>query len=198
LVAPSANLFGTVSPTEPAHVLKNFNGQIPYILNGGPCRVGIESTVVGFDAAGLPVIYRHGAVTAEAIRSVTGSVSEIAKASDTVSPGMLPYHYSPRTPLRFGEEVDTEHLTDVQRIGAIRFQSYHSSIPVENQFILSPVASMAEAAQNLYKALHTLDDLGLDIIYAERLPDDGLGKALNDRLQKAANQFEPKKPWSLS
>lgn len=193
LVAPSANLFGTVSPTEPAHVLKNFDGQIPYILDGGPCPVGIESTVVGFDAAGLPVIYRHGAVTAEAIRRVAGSVSEKVKGPDTVAPGMLPYHYSPKTPLRFGEEVDVAQVPDRNRAGAIRFQSYHALLPVENQFVLSPAGSLEEAAQNLYKALHTLDDLGLQLIYAERLPDEGLGIALNDRLQKAANQFEIKK-----
>jgi L-threonylcarbamoyladenylate synthase len=192
LVAPSANLFGTVSPTQPDHVFKNFNGQIPYILDGGPCDVGIESTVVGFNKNGDPVIYRHGAVTAENIEAIAGAVQARYPDNDTVSPGMLPYHYSPKTPFFLSQMVMPDPFDDINRMGAIRFCQYHPLIPRKNQFILSQAGSLQEAAKNLYKAMHLLDEMGLQKIFAEKLPDTGLGKAINDRLHKAANQYRLK------
>jgi L-threonylcarbamoyladenylate synthase len=192
LVAPSANLFGTISPTAPAHVLKNFKGVIPYILDGGPCTVGIESTVVGFDEDGRPVIYRQGAITADQIEAVAGSVMLKENAADKPAPGMLPYHYSPQTPLLIARTLPA--LIHVARIGYIRFKNYDPALPAEHQILLSPDGSLEEAARNLYKALHYFDEQSLDLIIAEPLPDEGLGGALNERLQKAAYQHQNKIP----
>lgn len=190
LVAPSANLFGTISPTDPAHVLKNFSGAIPYILDGGPCTVGIESTVVGFNEEGVPVIYRQGAITVGQIEAVVGRVLQKTADADKPAPGMLPYHYSPQTPLLMSEKMPSQ--VKVSNIGYIRFKSYDPALPEERQILLSPEGSLAEAARNLYKALHYFDEQGLDLIIAEPLPEEGLGKALNDRLQKAAFQHQNK------
>ncbi len=190
LVAPSANAFTGISPTQPAHVQKYFDGQIPYILDGGSCIVGIESTVVGFDRDGLPVIYREGACSREQIEALVGPVRSkgVTAETEAPSPGMMAFHYAPETPLVLARS--TEALPagiDPARTGLIRMSTYHSGLPKEHQFLLSPSASAEEAARNLYEALHRLDRLKLDLIIAEKLPDIGLGRAINDRLQRAAH-----------
>lgn len=190
LVAPSANLFSTISPTHPNHVMKNFNGKIPYILDGGSCDVGIESTVVGFDKEGTPVIYRQGAITAEEIGLVAGKV-QIKCGNSNISPGRSPYHYSPRTPLQVVDRFSPLLNFDNRRIGLLCFNRYYRDVPLFNQFVLSPSANLQEAAKNLYRGLHYLDDLKLDILIAENCPPVGLGKTINDRLQRASNAFRP-------
>ena len=191
LVAPSANLFGTISPTMPEHVLKNFDGQIPYILDGGACEVGIESTVVGFEKDGTPLIFRQGAITAEEIRRVTGKIGARGNQGGA-SPGLLPFHYSPTTPLLLTTGIEAalsryEH----KRVGLLSFSQLYPGLPRHHQFVLSPQRNLAEAARNLYRGLHYLDELQLDVLLAEQLPDTGLGRALNDRLQKASFQYMP-------
>lgn len=188
LVAPSANLFTTISPTDPKHVLKNFDGKIPYILDGGPCEVGIESTVVGFDEEERPVIYRQGAITEEEIRSFAGYAALFRKEGDHTSPGLSALHYSPVTKLMLVDDISSVSGIDFSRTGMMSFQQDHPSFPVQNKFILSPVGDLKEAARNLYKALHQLDELHLDLIIAERMPNDQLGAAINDRLKRAAKK----------
>ncbi len=188
LVAPSANLFTTISPTDPKHVLKNFDGQIPYILDGGPCEVGIESTVVGFDADEKPVIYRQGAITEEEIRSFAGYAGLFKKEGDHSSPGLSALHYSPVTKLILVDDISSVKSIDFTRTGMMSFQYDHPSFPSKNKFILSPSGDLKEAARNLYKALHHLDDLHLDFIIAERMPDSSIGSAINDRLKRAAKK----------
>jgi L-threonylcarbamoyladenylate synthase len=188
LAAPSANRFGTISPTQPEHVLKNFDGQIPYILDGGACTVGIESTVVGFDRNGRPMIYRPGAITAAQIEAVAGRVSMTARPSGTPSPGLLPFHYAPSTPLLLVENIDEAlRLHEGKRVGVLSFTRSLPQVPQQYQFRLSEDGTLSAAARNLYKALHWLDEAGTELILAERLPDQGLGTVLNERLQKAAN-----------
>jgi L-threonylcarbamoyladenylate synthase len=198
LAAPSANLFSAISPTHPRHVLKNFNGRIPYILDGGSCDVGIESTVVGFDNEGTPVIYRQGAITAEEIALVAGKV-QVKTGNSKASPGMSPYHYAPKTPLQLVDRFSPLLNFDNRRIGLLCFNRYYRDVPLANQFVLSATGNLQEAAKNLYRGLHYLDNLKLDILVAESCPAVGLGKAINDRLQRAGNAFRStsKKPFSL-
>lgn len=186
LVAPSANIYTTVSPTTAAHVLKNFSGTIPMILDGGECNVGIESTVVA--ASGDQIImYREGAITKDDICRVTGlPVIPAGGHCSKASPGMSRLHYSPRTPLFLVDDITQEQIADPRRTGILTFNKQLDFIPPGQQIRLSVCSDMSEAARNLYKALHQLDELNLDRLVAERLPEYGMGKAINDRLERAA------------
>lgn len=189
LVAPSANRFTQLSPTEPAHVLQQFGPALPYILDGGACAVGVESTVVGFDEAGDPVLYRPGAIPAEAIEAVTGRACRPAPPGDGSSPGLHRLHYAPRTPLTL--LTDQTVFTQPGRVGLLVFQHFHPAIPVAQQVCLSPSGNLEEAARNLYGALHRLDALGLERLYAGLVPDRGIGRAINDRIRRALTIFTP-------
>ena len=188
LAAPSANAFGGVSPTEPRHVQQQLDGRIPYILDGGPCQRGIESTVVGFED-GVPVVYRPGAISLEEIQRVVPTARPRGlQHAKVASPGMLSQHYSPRTPLRLVPTAElglVEGLAPAQ-VGILAFQALAPGIPQEQQAVLSPVGDLAEAAYNLYAALYRLDALGVALILAEQVPNVGLGVAINDRLTRAA------------
>lgn len=191
LAAPSANPFGYISPSRPEHVLDQLGSQIPYILDGGPCQAGIESTVVGFDAAGAPVVYRAGALSLEMLQAVVPA-TRLRTAAETAtrvaSPGLLPYHYSPHTPLQlFGPGLAEVPAFDPATTGALTLREPLPGLPEAQQVVLSPSrGDLAEAAHHLYAALHHLDALGLRQLLAERLPEAGLGVALNERLEKAA------------
>ena len=191
LAAPSANPFGYISPTQAAHVLRQLGGRIPYILDGGPSQAGIESTVVGFGPAGEPVVYRPGVLSLEMLQAVEPTTrlrSAAEKARPAASPGLLPYHYAPHTPLQlFGPGLTTVPAHDPATTGAITLREPLPGLPRSQQVVLSPGrGDLAEAAHGLYAALHHLDALGLRLLLAERLPETGLGAALNERLEKAA------------
>ncbi len=186
LAAPSANPFGYISPTRPEHVNEQLGDQIGYILDGGECRVGMESTIVGFDLNDLPVVYRLGGLSIENIESIVGKVSvQLNTSSNPLAPGQLKSHYAPKKKLLLG---DLEELTKVyrSRVGILAFQKEISTISSENQLILSQRGDLDEAAQRLFASLRTLDKLDIDIILAEEVPNVGLGKAINDRLRRAA------------
>ncbi|NHF60598.1 threonylcarbamoyl-AMP synthase [Flavobacteriaceae bacterium TP-CH-4] len=187
LAAPSANPFTRVSPTSAAHVADYFGNRIPAILDGGDCRIGLESTIVGFDN-GKPMVYRKGGISIEAIEAVVGPV-DLMTEDDTApqAPGMLSKHYSPRTPLIVTENV-SEILNDYRskKIGVLSF----SKIDFPDATVvkaLSPKGNLEEAAQSLFASLHALDSAGLDVIVAERFPEEGLGRSINDRLRRAQN-----------
>ncbi len=191
LAAPSANPFGYISPTTPAHVQRQIGEKIPYILDGGACHQGVESTIVGFED-NIPVVFRLGAIPLEALQEVAGEVKLFKKSVTKIeSPGMLPYHYSPKTPLYITSNV-TELLTsfDPQDTGVITFHEQIDNIPAEHVKVLSANADVSEAARNLYSALHDLDGMNLKAIIAEQFPDDGLGKTLNDRLERAGKRTQ--------
>jgi L-threonylcarbamoyladenylate synthase len=192
LVAPSANLFTTISPTHPTHVVKNFFGKIPYVLDGGACPVGIESTVVGFEKDGTPVIYRQGAISAEEVKLVTGKVRMKNSSGTGISPGTHLHHYAPYTPLFLVDKFYPLKNYSLSRTGVLCFNRFYKDLPLVNQFVLSATGKLEEAARNLYKGLHYLDEQKLDVIVAEVCPDIGIGKAINDRLRRAAHIFKPK------
>ena len=183
VAAPSANPFGYVSPTESFHVQAQLGERIDYILDGGPCQVGIESTIVGFEQ-GKAVIHRLGGITLEEIEGIAGEVVLKPRSdSKPVAPGMLSSHYAPLTPIIIGDLTKLIKKHAKKRIGIISFDKVYLN---ENQFVLSEDGDLKEAAANLFYAMRKLDEAGLDIILAETVPDIGLGRAINDRLKRAA------------
>ncbi len=188
LVAPSANPFGYISPTTADHVNDQLGKVVTYILDGGPCKVGLESTIVGFSEDG-PVIYRAGGLTREQIEESIGPVRQMShSSSNPKAPGMLKSHYAPRTKIVLGDIQDlaSKHSGN---IGILVFSEDNSTLNSSGDRvirILSPNGDIKEAAQNLFKYLRELDAMGLDTILAEEVPNTGLGKAINDRLRRAA------------
>jgi L-threonylcarbamoyladenylate synthase len=186
LAAPSANPFGYVSPTQAVHVQAQLGDKIPYILDGGPCTVGIESTIVGFQE-GTSVIYRLGGIAVEDIEKVVGRVVIMAhSSSNPKAPGMLKSHYAPLKPVHTGGLPELLSRHTPKHIGVLAFQHTDDRIPAQNQFILSSTGSTAEAAQRLFAGMRYLDSLPVDIIFAQLLPEKELGRAVNDRIRRAA------------
>ncbi len=185
LAAPSANPFGYVSPVEANHVNEQLGDKINYILDGGRCQVGLESTIIGFEGED-PVIHRLGGIAVEEIEEVIGKVKiETNKSSNPTAPGMLKSHYSPGRQLIIGEiEKNVQKHLD-KNIGIISFKDDYSQL-VKSNFILSASGNLEEAASNLFKALRQMDDPEIDLVLTEQVPDEGLGLAINDRLRRAA------------
>jgi L-threonylcarbamoyladenylate synthase len=189
LAAPSANPFGYISPTTPEHVLKQLGGKIPYILDGGPCKRGIESTIVRVTEEGITVL-RPGAIPAEKIAEFTDEVHQHTPQprEKIVAPGMLDQHYAPRTPLTLLDTIPPDWVSSsTPNRGFLLFNSPLEGVPASKQIILSASGDLREAAENLYAALHALDTMGLDEIVAEKMPPHGLGVAINDRLLRASH-----------
>ena len=185
LAAPSANPFGSISPTKPAHVENYFRNSIKMVLDGGSCANGIESTIIGFENE-EPVIYRLGALALEEIEAVVGKISiKNKKEKKPDAPGMLARHYAPKTSTFLVDDVAAEiEKNKGKKMGVLVFKS---SLNNENitEIILSKNGSLQEAASRLYSAMHDLDSKNLDLIIAERFSEFGLGKSINDRLQRA-------------
>lgn len=184
LAAPSANPSGYVSPTTVQHVQDQLGEKIEYILNGGTCEVGIESTIIGFPNDKDIRVYRLGGIALEDLQAyVQGELIVNTKAvQNTDAPGMLESHYAPTVKLIIGEPINQNY----ESIGALRFSTYHPEIPTDKQIILSKNGSLKEAALNLFASLRLLDSLGVTAVYGEYVPNYGLGKAINDRLRRAS------------
>lgn len=188
LAAPSANPFGYISPTSAQHVVDQLGGKIPYVLDGGACEVGIESTIAGFEDGKL-VIYRLGGTTISEIESVAGVASiRLTSSSDPRAPGMLKSHYAPSVPLYFGDIEELIVLHNNKSFAVLCFTGESLPKIPENAVVLklSTSGNVEEAARNLFAALRHLDRLNVKCILAERFPDEGLGKAINDRLLRAS------------
>ena len=186
LAAPSANPFGSISPTRATHVADYFGDELPLVLDGGECERGIESTIVGFEGE-EPVVYRLGSLSVEDLERVVGPLPlKNKKESAPDAPGMLSRHYAPATPT-FLVDDPASFVAGIsgKKIGVLVLEHPVSAAGIAHQIVLSPTGDLAEAARNLYGALHTLDKLQLDMLVAERLPAVGLGNSLNDRLERA-------------
>jgi L-threonylcarbamoyladenylate synthase len=196
IAAPSANLFGRISPTCAEHVREQLGQSIDLILDGGPCRVGVESTVLQLTPQG-PVLLRPGGTTQEELEKLIGSV-QLARdsrpdfeAAPLVSPGTLAQHYAPRTAL----VIQTDETADVLgsepampgRVGLLAFREPKATERFAQVEVLSRTGDLHDAAANLFAALRRLDAAGLDLIIAESVPEVGLGRAVNDRLRRAAH-----------
>jgi len=186
LAAPSANPFNRISPTSALHVESYFKDSIEMILEGGPCQNGLESTIIGFEN-NEPILYRLGAISIEEIETVVGKI-KVNNTNEKApnAPGMLAKHYSPKTKTYLTDGIEQfikEHPN--KTIGLLSFKEDRTDLALKHVEILSKSGDLKEAASKLYSALHTLDGLHLDIIVAERFPDSGLGKSINDRLERA-------------
>jgi L-threonylcarbamoyladenylate synthase len=202
LAAPSANPFGRLSPTSAAHVRDQFQAGISLILDGGPCAVGVESTILSL-AGETPVLLRAGGLPREEIEAVIGPIQVAGAHPDKPSaPGQLPGHYAPRTPLRLldgglapadnGDPLICARAAEWElpvlagkKLGWLGFRAA-PAWPFAAVEILSPQGNLREAAANLFAGLHRLDRQGLDLILAEPMAETGLGAAIMDRLRKAA------------
>ena len=190
LAAPSANPFGYISPTQAAHVDAQLGAQIPYILDGGVCAVGLESTIVGIEGEQV-VIYRLGGLDLSKIESLVGPVTVQAHStSNPTAPGQLASHYAPRKPFLVGDlnELVPKWIQEGKAFGVLSFSTYFPALPSERQFVLSPSQDLQEAAQRLFMGMRLLDESDADLILAEFVPENGLGRAINDRLKRAAAQ----------
>ncbi len=178
LAAPSANPSGALSPTTAAHVTQGFGDQVPLILDGGPCPVGLESTVL--DLSGRdPVLLRPGGVAAEALEAIVGPVRRAEADSEIRSPGMLNSHYAPVRPLRL-------NATAVGPDEALLAFGPASLAGAAATLNLSDTGDTTAAAARLFAALHDLDRPEFAAIAVMPIPDAGLGAAINDRLRRAA------------
>lgn len=184
LAAPSANPFGYVSPTTAEHVQMRLGRRIPYILDGGPCQVGIESTIVGWEDDHTTV-YRLGGVSVEQLESVIGPVAiKSHSSSRPQAPGQLQRHYAPSKPFYLGTISELIRAHQLKNPGILAFKTQPEGHP--NSLVLSPSGDLHEAARNLFGMLRDLDLCDVDAVVAEEVPDLGLGRAINDRLRRAA------------
>ena len=188
VAAPSANPFGYVSPTTASHVDRQLGSKIPYILDGGPCWVGIESTIVGEEGGDI-VVYRKGGTTLEDIEAIIGAVKSFTHSdSNPLAPGMLSGHYAPTKPLYVGDISAMLQQFVGKRCAVIAFSQCFEGVAAENMMVLSPTANYGEAARKLFQYLRMTEDLDVDLVLAEFLPEIDLGRAINDRLRRAAHR----------
>lgn len=187
IAAPSANPFGYLSPTTAEHVRDQLGDQVDLILDGGPCPVGVESTILSF-LEEKPRLLRPGGVPIEEIESIIGKV-EIGPAEDRpFAPGMLPKHYAPRTPIVLDWNEKNLNLYRDKNIGLLVFQEPKNNLKFHSVEVLSTKGDLREAAANLFAAIRRLDALNLDLILAEPIPEFGLGRAIMDRLRRATSK----------
>jgi L-threonylcarbamoyladenylate synthase len=194
IAAPSANSFGRISPTTAAHVADQLGADVDLIVDGGPCRVGVESTVLAVAETGATLL-RPGGTSVEEIEAVIGPIEIPAPlpvqvpGEALVSPGTLPQHYAPRTPLQVNWSSSTApesgKALPAGRLGWLAFRTPEHAAGFERIEVLSPAGDLREAAAHFFAALRRLDASGLDLIVADSFPMEGLGRALNDRLRRA-------------
>lgn len=186
LAAPSANPFGYISPTKAEHVDKQLGSKIPYILNGGPCSVGLESTIIGVEDSRLTV-YRKGGLSVETLIDYEGNINILeSSSSNPKSPGMLKSHYAPETSLIIVEDIEEKVKKAIEkglRVGALTYGAFQ--IECDMHLMLSESSELDVAAGRLFEYMRRLDEAGLDVIYTSLVPEEGLGLAINDRLRRA-------------
>jgi L-threonylcarbamoyladenylate synthase len=182
LAAPSANRFGRVSPTTAQHVLAELRSRIPLIVDAGPTALGLESTIVAVRKEKIAIL-RRGPVTQEQL-AVYGSVA-VDTSNRIAAPGKLPTHYAPKTPLRLIKRAKDFVPEKNQRVGLLAWNPVKTTDHYTAIRQLSTSRHLRDAAANLFRCLRELDDLRLDLIVAERLPEHGLGAAIMDRLRRA-------------
>jgi len=185
LAAPSANPSGYVSPVTSQHVFDGLSGIIPYILEGGNAKIGLESTIVGFEERKV-IVHRLGGIPTELLEEITRQEVELrlSHASPT-APGQLKSHYATRKPLYLGDIKELYQKHADRKIGILSFQQTYD-FPGVIQRQLSPTGNIDEAASQLFSTMRDLDNADIEIILSEVFPNRGLGKAINDRLQRAA------------
>jgi L-threonylcarbamoyladenylate synthase len=186
LAAPSANRFGRVSPTAAQHVLDDLQDRITLIIEGGPTAHGIESTIVAIRGGKIDIL-RRGPITAEQL-SELAKIDVVAAGKKVSVPGQLPAHYAPKTRLRLIGDAKSFSPDKDQRVGLLAWNPVKSGRNFAAVRCLSERQDLREAAANLFRCLRELDALDLDVILAERVPSQGLGAAIMDRLRRGAHR----------
>jgi L-threonylcarbamoyladenylate synthase len=185
LAAPSANRFGRISPTTARHVIDELGDCISLVIDAGPTEHGIESTIVAIRDRKIDIVHR-GPITTEQL-SEFAKVDVVAAANQISAPGQLPSHYAPKTPLRLIDDVQSFAPQSNECAALLAW------IPIERDERFAAIRNLSEkqdfreAAANLFRYLRELDALDIDLIVAERVPPQGLGAAILDRLQRAAH-----------
>ena len=193
LVAPSANRFKHISPTTPSHVFDSLGADLP-IIDGGECKLGLESTIVGFDDHGRPMIYRQGTISLESLQEVLPETYLLRQSSSIeesiVAPGMIKRHYAPNTPLRIVDSIEKhlEEFGNVKKIGVIYPAQTKPHQLAAQTIALSSEGDLNEMAEKLYAAFHHLDKQNLDYLIIERFENIGLGRTLNDKITRASSE----------
>lgn len=179
----AANVFGNVSPTTAQHVRDDLGSAVQIILDDGPCSIGIETTIVSF-LGGEPVKLRPGAIALEEIEKVIGPVQRaMPPGFASFFPGMSDHHYTRCNVMMFMDQV--EQLPRNIEIGLLSFKPLEDVSLFSMVEVLSPSGNLEEAGRNLFSALRRLDAADIDLIVAQRVPDTGIGHAINDRLARA-------------
>jgi L-threonylcarbamoyladenylate synthase len=184
VAAPSANPFGYVSPTTVEHVIDQLGDKVDLVIDGGPCRVGVESTIVAL-LTSPPTLLRPGGVSGEELEEALGEKLVLATAAERpIAPGQLVRHYATRTPLQV---LPSEAGRAPQgRVGLLAMRDNPRASGFEVIEVLAPDGQMTTAAQSLFAALRRLDALSLDLILAEPCREEGIGRAIMDRLRRCA------------
>jgi L-threonylcarbamoyladenylate synthase len=196
LAAPSANPFGYVSPTSAAHVIKSLGSNIRHILDGGPSRIGLESTIIDLRDPRRPALLRPGAITQAEVARVLGTpvaASRKTRGRAQVAPGQLARHYSPRTPVTLHARIMPRMMAAAAENEAwlLLARPRVAGKPAKaraNVFWLDATGNLARASRRLFAALRELDEAGYKRIHVERAAGGGLAEALTDRLQRAASR----------
>ena len=192
VAAPSANRFGRISPTTAQHVLDELGGRIPLIVDAGPTAHGIESTIIAVHGDKIDIL-RRGPITAEQLRGIgfePMSDRQDADATDIRAPGQLPSHYAPETPLCLIDNAEGFTPREGHRVGLLAWNTSTSQEKFTAVRALSERRDLREAAANLFRCLRELDELDLDLIVAERVPAQGLGAAILDRLERGSHDSD--------
>ncbi|TNE39457.1 MAG: threonylcarbamoyl-AMP synthase [Alphaproteobacteria bacterium] len=177
LAAPSANPSGRISPTSSQHVIEGLEGRIAGVLEGGSCAIGVESAVVGFSETGQPVLLRPGGITREALEAAAGPLLDHKADGTSPSPGMQLSHYAPEAPVR---------LNATEKRDGEAFLGFGLAQEPIADINLSRTGDLTEAAAKLFSALHLFDEMKVTRIAVGPVPEVGLGRAINDRLRRAA------------
>ena len=189
LAAPSANLFKHVSPTTAEHVAAQLADRIAGIVDGGPCSVGVESSIISL--VGEPTVMRPGAITPEMFKAILGEVkikeSTSKPGQPMLAPGQCDTHYRPQVPLYYGEVPAGYTLPE----HTVRIAFGTQTGPIPATVNLSATGDMVEATSKLYAFMHDLDDPKYDLILVDPIPNKGIGIALNDRLKRASIKSLP-------
>ncbi|WP_299458652.1 L-threonylcarbamoyladenylate synthase [uncultured Microscilla sp.] len=186
LAAPSANPFGYISPTTALHVEAQLKNKVSYIIDGGPCQVGIESTIVEVKN-NQTTVYRLGGISVESIEAATGKVEEVRhSSSNPKASGMLKSHYAPQKKMIIGDIAALLSQYPCDKVGILSFRKAYEQVSQQQQVVLSPEGELAKAAQGLFAGMRYLDNQPVEIILAELMPEKGLGRAINDRIRRAA------------
>jgi L-threonylcarbamoyladenylate synthase len=185
LAAPSANRFGRISPTTARHVADELGGKIHLILDSGPTEHGVESTVITLREDSIWIL-RSGPITAEDLKPFATHVSAAARSALPNAPGQLKSHYAPRTPLKLLAPGELPSPVKGRRTGLLAWCSDDDTKEFTSVAVLSRTGDLKAAAASFFSKLRLLDNAKLDVIFAEAVPEEGLGIAIMDRLRKAA------------